>query len=160
MEIIDSHCHIHDKEMYGDKQEEAYKQSIDAGVAMICVGTDIKSSMDSIEFCLSHKHCYSLIGIHPHEAKDNNPSEIRDMVEKFRDEIVGIGEIGLDYYYENSPRERQIEVLREQLAIARDFNLPVSFHVRNAFDDFWPIFDEFSGIRVFCIVSRIIMRII
>jgi TatD DNase family protein len=61
--------------------------------------------------------------------------------------IVGIGEIGLDYFYDNSPRDIQIRALEEQLQLAVDYDLPVSFHVRSAFDDFWPIFSNFSGLR-------------
>ncbi len=61
--------------------------------------------------------------------------------------IVGIGEVGLDYFYDNSPREVQIKALEEQLQWAVDYNLPVSFHVREAYQDFWPVFDNFSGIR-------------
>ncbi len=61
--------------------------------------------------------------------------------------IVGIGEIGLDYYYNNSPRDVQIAALEQQLQWAMDYGLPVSFHVREAFADFWPVFDNFHGIR-------------
>ncbi len=61
--------------------------------------------------------------------------------------IVGVGEIGLDYFYDNSPREVQIRALEEQLQWAVDYNLPVSFHVREAYSDFWPVFDNFSGVR-------------
>ena len=66
----------------------------------------------------------------------------------FHDEptIEVLSEIGLDYFYDHSPREVQIERLREQLQIATDYNLPVSFHVREAFQDFWPVLDEFPGI--------------
>ena len=60
---------------------------------------------------------------------------------------MGIGEIGLDYYYTHSPRDAQIRALEEQLQIAIDYDLPVSFHVREAFGDFWPIFDNFTGLR-------------
>ncbi len=61
--------------------------------------------------------------------------------------IVAIGECGLDYFYDNSPREQQFDMLHAQLELARDHNLPVIFHVREAFDDFWPIFKQYSGIR-------------
>jgi TatD DNase family protein len=61
--------------------------------------------------------------------------------------IVAIGEIGLDYFYTHSPRELQIKALETQLQLALDHNLPVIFHVRDAFDDFWPIFDNFSGLK-------------
>jgi len=147
-ELIDTHCHIHDSEFYPDAQEDAYRQSRDAGVVMLCVGTDVRSSRQALEFCRTHEGSHPIIGIHPHDAKYNNPEAIRQLVEKNREYVVGIGEIGLDYYYDNSPREVQQQVLRAQLEIAREFGLPVSFHVRDGsngsvWDDFWPIVDEF-----------------
>ena len=145
--LIDTHCHLHDSEFYGDTRELAYQQSIDAGVTMLCVGTDLRSSREALDFCRSHPQCYPIVGIHPHEAATNQVDLLREMVVEYRSEIVGIGEIGLDYYYDHSSRDLQKAALRTQLSIAQEANLPVSFHVRNAFDDFWPIFDEFSGIR-------------
>ena len=61
--------------------------------------------------------------------------------------IVAIGEIGLDYFYDHSPREIQAEALKWQIKLALQYNLPIIFHVRDAFDDFWPIFDSYTGIR-------------
>ncbi|MGB4762857.1 MAG: TatD family hydrolase [Candidatus Saccharimonas sp.] len=155
MRLIDTHCHIHDSEFYPEIREEVYEQSIDANVTMLCVGTDIRSSREAVEFCDMHEQSYAIVGIHPHDAKDADVTEIRTLVNEYlrgvkrekRRTIVGIGEIGLDYFYDHSPREWQIEALREQLAIAKEFDLPVSFHVRDAFSDFWPIFDDFPGIR-------------
>ena len=145
--IIDTHCHIHDSEFFLENREEAYRESREAGVVMVCVGTNIQASKEAIEFCRTHEACYPVVGIHPHDTKDNDTNEIRALVEANREQIVGIGEIGLDYFYSHSEREVQMQALREQLQIAKDFDLPVSFHVREAFDDFWPIFDEFPGIR-------------
>ncbi len=145
MNVIDSHCHLHDSEFYPEAREEVYRQSIEAGVAMICVGTNVRSSLEAVEFAQTHEHCYAVVGIHPHEAKDNDVAEIRRLVVQYRGDIVGIGEIGLDYYYDHSPRDVQQQALREQLQIAQDFELPVSFHIREAFQDFWPIYDEFPG---------------
>lgn len=154
--IIDTHCHLHDSEFYSDNREEVYRQSRESGVIMVCVGTDVRSSREAVEFALTHEGCWAIVGIHPHEAKDNKSSEIRTIIEAElqnsqqehrKSIIVGIGEIGLDYFYDHSPKDVQIERLYEQLRIARDFNLPVSFHVREAFDDFWPIFDEFVEMR-------------
>src|SRR5690606_18094688 len=61
--------------------------------------------------------------------------------------IVAVGECGLDYFYDNSPRTVQIQMLESQLQLASDFTLPVIFHVREAFDDFWPIYDNFSNLK-------------
>lgn len=145
--IIDTHCHIHDSEFYLENREEAYRESREAGVTMVCVGTNVQSSHEAVEFCRSHEACYPIVGIHPHDTKDNDTGEIRAIVETYREQIIGIGEIGLDYFYSHSDREVQMRALREQLQIAQDFDLPVSFHVREAFDDFWPIFDEFPRTR-------------
>ena len=145
--IIDTHCHIHDSEFYPDNREEAYQLSRDANVVMICVGTNVQSSREALEFCRTHKACYSVVGIHPHDTKDNDIADIRELLESHKSEIIGIGEIGLDYYYGHSPREVQLSALRAQLQLAKEFDLPVSFHVREAFSDFWPVLDEFPGIR-------------
>ncbi len=146
MQLIDTHCHIHDSEFFLENREEAYEVSREAGVSMVCVGTNVQSSQEAVAFCRTHEASYPVVGIHPHDAKDNRAEDIRAVVEANRDVIVGIGEIGLDYFYDHSPRDVQMERLREQLQIASDYNLPVSFHVREAFEDFWPILDEFSGI--------------
>ena len=146
MQIIDTHCHIHDSEFFLENREEAYRLSREADVAMVCVGTTVQSSREAIEFCRTHEASYPVVGIHPHDAKDNGSEDIRALVEANKGIIIGIGEIGLDYFYDHSPREVQMERLREQLHIASDYNLPVSFHVREAFEDFWPIFDEFPSI--------------
>lgn len=145
--LVDTHCHIHDSEFYPENREEVYRQSRDAGVRMICVGTNVQSSQEAIRFCLTHEGCYPVVGIHPHDAKDADIGAIRRLVEAHRNQVIGIGEIGLDYFYSHSPRDAQLRVLREQLQLAEEYNLPVSFHVREAFDDFWPVFDEFRGIR-------------
>lgn len=147
MGLIDTHCHIHDSEFYLENREDAYTESIEAGVRMLCVGTSVQSSREAVDFCATHPESYPIVGIHPHDSATNDTSEIRALVELHRKHIVGIGEIGLDYFYDHSPREHQIKVLREQLAIAVEFSLPVSFHVREAFTDFWPILDDFPQIR-------------
>jgi TatD DNase family protein len=100
------------------------------------------------EFALKYENVFAIIGSHPHEAKRDLPklNQLEDIIRnlKFKGSIVGIGEIGLDYYYQNSPRGNQFESLRYQLHLADKYNFPVSFHVREAFDDFWLIYDEFK----------------
>ncbi len=144
--LIDSHCHIADSEFYGDEREAVYQESVAADVTMIVASESERSSYETLEFVRTHERTYALVGVHPHNAVDGWGG-IAQLIEDNRDQIVGIGEIGLDYYYDHSPREVQQQALREQLALAVRYDLPVSFHVRDAFDDFWPIFDEFSGIR-------------
>lgn len=146
--IIDTHCHIHQSDYPLDKNE-VMERAKNAGVGkVICVGTDTKSSKEALEFAAEHENAYATIGVHPHEASGG----IEGMMslighDKPPQKLVAIGEIGLDYYYNHSPREAQIRVLEEQIDLALRLGLPISFHVREAFSDLWPIIDNFKGIR-------------
>lgn len=145
--LIDTHCHLHDDEFYGAKREAVYERAIESGVeALICVGTSLKDSKAALEFAAAHENAYATIGVHPHDAKDSLEG-FEELVASAGPKLVAIGEIGLDYYYDNSPRQQQIAALERQLAVAMAHDLPVSFHVRDAFTDFWPIFDSFKGMR-------------
>ena len=153
--LIDSHCHLHDSEFYDDAaRETAYQQAVQAGIAMICVGTDVRSSRQAVQFALARDHCYAAVGIHPHDAEAAGEAGIAAIRELLAEKplrqgqpvIVGVGEIGLDYFYDNSTRPAQ--GLQAQLQLAAEFQLPVSFHVRDekqahgaVWQDFWPIYD-------------------
>lgn len=156
MHIVDTHCHIHDTEFYPDNRESAYQESRAHDTTMLCVGTNVRSSREAVDFCMTHEGTYPVVGIHPHDSKDNDPEDIRMLVAEHADSIVGIGEIGLDYFYDHSPHDIQQRALRAQLEIACAHDLPVSFHVRDSSDpakvgevwrDFWPIIDEYEGVR-------------
>ena len=141
--FIDAHCHIHSHD-YPDK-EGAYNRAQEANVTkMICVGTTTADSHEAISFSEAHSGVYAAIGVHPHEAKDNQGAS-REL-ESVLDQAVAIGEVGLDYYYEHSDRSIQQKVLEEFLQLAQDHKKPVIFHVREAFNDFWPIFENFTNI--------------
>lgn len=145
--MIDTHCHIHDPEFFtSELAEGAYERAREQGVAMLCVGTSQPDSRKAVSFAALHDDVWAIVGVHPHEAKDG-VDDIGMLLAEENQGIAGIGEIGLDYYYNHSPRDVQIAALEQQLQWARDYNLPVSFHVREAYDDFWPIFDNFSGTR-------------
>ena len=155
LRLIDSHCHLHDTEFFADNREELYQQTIAAGIGMICVGTDERSSRQAVEFTANRDYTWAAVGVHPHDSKDGW-NEVEQLLKSREDNspIVAIGEIGLDYYYNNSPRDVQIQALEAQLQLAIDYDLPVSFHIRDGaagqvsvWDDFWPIFDNFHGLR-------------
>lgn len=147
MRLIDSHCHVHDPEFFDDKRQEVYERAIKAGIGMITVGTSEESSREAVNFASNRDGVWAAIGVHPHDAKFGCKDIIRLANEDKSGKIVAIGEIGLDYFYNHSPREDQIAVFEEQLQLALDLNLPVSFHVREAFDDFWPVLANFPKIR-------------
>ena len=142
--LVDTHCHIHETE-YSLPPEEVLARAHEAGVAtLLCVGTSVQSSRDAISFAAVHDEVYATVGVHPHDTKDGYKA-IAELAGQ--EKVVAIGEIGLDYYYGHSPRDIQIAALEAQLQIARDHRLPVSFHVREAFDDFWPVLGNFPEIR-------------
>lgn len=147
MSLIDSHCHIHEKS-YPLDANEVLARAREIGVEkLICVGTDAQSSLDAVTFSSGHTGVFASIGIHPHEAKDGiGGLQIAYDTDSGK-KIVAIGEIGLDYFYSHSTREEQIPVLEAQLQFALDHKLPVIFHVREAFDDFWPIFYNFKNLK-------------
>lgn len=145
--LIDTHCHIHDPEFFtAEAAEEVYVRARAADVAMLCIGTSQPDSRVAVEFTKDHDKTWAVIGVHPHEAKDGVADIGRLLAEK-HPSVVGIGEIGLDYYYNHSAKAEQIAALEQQLQWAVDYDLPVSFHVREAYDDFWPVLDNFHGIR-------------
>ncbi len=143
--LIDTHCHIHES-TYSLDRIEVLERARQAGVGkMICVGVNVQSSKNAIDFATQHDGVYAVIGVHPHDTKDG--LEGLDLLATHNNVVVAVGEIGLDYFYTHSPRETQIQALEAQLDLVLRHNLPVVFHVREAFDDFWPIFDNFHGIR-------------
>lgn len=141
--LIDTHCHIHEPD-YPLPVADVLQRAHDAGVRrMICVGTSEQSSADAVRFASEHDHIFASVGVHPHDTKDG----YAQITELAKQGAIAVGEIGLDYYYNHSPRDVQIAALESQIQTALDNNLPIIFHVREAFDDFWPLFDNFQGIR-------------
>lgn len=141
--LIDTHCHIYESD-YPLSVADVLQRAHDAGVRrMICVGTSEQSSADAVRFASEHDHIFASVGVHPHDTKDG----YAQITELAKQGAIAVGEIGLDYYYNHSPRDVQIAALESQIQTALDNNLPIIFHVREAFDDFWPLFDNFHGIR-------------
>ena len=140
--MIDTHAHLHDAKFDDDRAaviERARMAEIDT---IVNVGCDVGDSLRALELAREYR-LYASVGIHPHEAK-NAPADIPAVFESFlRDSrVVAIGEAGLDYYYDHSPRDVQRHVLREQLRLAREAGFPFIFHQRDAFDDFLAILRE------------------
>lgn len=150
--FVDTHCHIHETS-YPLDQAGVLQRGALAGVdKMIVVGTDRQSSRQAVDFATNHTNVFASIGVHPHEAVTMEDGKWKVEFSELLSSnsqlplagVVAIGEIGLDYFYTHSPREVQITALKAQLQLAVDYGLPVIFHVRDAFDDFWPIFDSYS----------------
>ena len=140
MSFVDSHAHIDGPEYDADR-DEVIARARDAGVnAILNVGTGDPHSgafERAIELAEKHEAIYASLGVHPHDARlfdDRAEERIRRLVQQSK-RVIAWGEIGLDYHYDNSPREVQREVFRRQLRLAREVNLPVIIHSREADDD-------------------------
>lgn len=135
-ELFDSHCHV-DEEKFDEDREEVLKRMAENGVTRYAVvGSDLATSAGSIRFAQEHSEATAVVGVHPHEAKgwtDDTAGQLADWYKS--GQAAAIGEIGLDYYYDLSPRETQIEVCRKQMELAYELNAPVAFHIRDAHQD-------------------------
>jgi len=158
--FVDTHCHIHDSEFANKSDisaDEIIVRARDAGVEqLVCVGTSLKSSIEALEFTSSRDNCYFSIALHPHEAENYSEAELMTQMDKLEkiasskpDKLVAIGECGLDYFYhsDSDVLRTQEKLFRRHLEIAQKANLPLIFHIRDAFDDFFRILDDYEGIR-------------
>jgi TatD DNase family protein len=134
--FIDSHAHIDGPEFDADR-EEVLKRAKDAGVVTILnVGTGDPHSgafERAVEFGRAHENVYTAIGTHPHDARFYNAeaeAKIKALIKSER--VIAWGEIGLDFHYDNSPRDVQVEVFKRQLRAARECDVPVIIHTREA----------------------------
>ncbi len=131
--LVDTHAHLDMKDFDNDR-DEVIARALTAGVTkIITVGTDISSSQTAIELAAKYPQVYAAVGIHPHDAGRVAQSYIQQLKELAKHQkVVAIGETGLDFYRNYSPQEAQFTVLREQLKLASELNLPIIIHTRNA----------------------------
>jgi len=141
--IIDSHCHIHDEKFAVDL-DAVLKRAKEAGVThMITIGCDIETTKKAQEFAVNFDNIYFSAGFHPHEAKHLNDEafkELKDLAKHKK--CVAIGECGLDFYYEHSNKEEQKSAFIKQISLARELDLPIVVHLRDAFDTCFAILSE------------------
>ena len=147
--LFDTHAHYDDEHFDGDR-EALLAGMPEKNVGLIVnPGCDISSSRTAVALAESFDFVYAAVGIHPENCADFVPEQIDTLRQMAKaPKVVAIGEIGLDYYWdENPPRELQKTVLRRQLALARELNKPVIIHDRDAHEDTLAIVREFPGIR-------------
>jgi TatD DNase family protein len=148
MELIDTHCHLTFEQLAGDI-ETVIERSRAAGVTgWITVGTDPQHNRQAIQLTEWFENMYAAVGIHPHDAKDVTAKALTELKELASSEkVVAIGETGLDFHYDFSPRQDQRRVFEAQLEIARELNFPVVIHSREAFDETIDILEQFEGLN-------------
>jgi TatD DNase family protein len=136
--MIDSHCHLDDAAFDADR-EETIQRALDAGIEMmVAIGTG-KGPPDleaGIRIADAHPQFVATVGVHPHDAAKATPETWQRLEELLaHPKVVAVGEIGLDYHYDFSPRDVQREVFAEQLRIATRHHKPIVIHTREAWDD-------------------------
>ena len=133
IEWFDSHCHV-DEEAFDEDREEVLSRMKANGVTRCAViGSDMETSRRAAAFAAAHSGVVAAGGFHPHEAsrfRESNLDELREMYQKGR--IRAIGEIGLDFFYDHSPRDVQREVCIRQMELAWELKAPVAYHIRDA----------------------------
>ena len=147
--MIDTHCHIDEEAFEPDREEVIARQQQSGVQAMIVPGVNVASINSVMELCHAHPgYCYPALGLHPEDVKADWREQLATVeaaIRAHRDELVAIGEIGLDYYWDKTFKEEQKEVLRRQLLLARELNLPVILHNREATEDILSIVNTIAN---------------
>jgi TatD DNase family protein len=165
MQFVDTHCHIQTADAGWQAEDMTRSKWLEAAVTspepliaaaaaanvtrLIAVGDTLPDSKKALELAGRHDKVWATIGLHPHQAGHyQNDAAKQDEFSQLASgkKVVAIGECGLDYFYEHSPKAAQVEMLHFQLQLAREHNLPLVFHVREAFDDFWPILEQYPEV--------------
>ncbi|GFZ99799.1 hydrolase TatD [Paenibacillus marchantiophytorum] len=141
--LTDSHTHLN-AEQFNEDQDEMIQRALDAGVTrMVNVGFNRETIPSSIALAEKYDFIYSTVGWHPVDAIDMMPGDLGWIEELCKHEkVVAIGEIGLDYYWDKSPRDVQQRVFREQIQLARKLGMPIVIHNRDAHQDILHILKE------------------
>lgn len=145
--LIDTHCHLDMQYYEKDLDEILFSAQVHGVTAVISIGIDLNSSKAAVNIARRHDMVKATVGVHPHDVSnlsDGYLQKISELIDHNQDYIVGYGEIGLDYVKKYSPIETQKKFFRNQLALAKNHNLPVVIHDREAHDDTLKILKEFS----------------
>lgn len=142
MRLIDSHAHLDDDAFDKDRAALIAKLHAD-GIGVVTIGSSLASSRDAVRLASRHHGIWATVGVHPHGAKTVTPAVLRELEALAKEpKVVAIGEIGLDYYRDLSPRDVQRRVFAEQLQLAERVGLPVVIHNRESTDDLVRILQE------------------
>ncbi|CAI2629667.1 TatD family hydrolase [Apilactobacillus apinorum] len=143
MQIFDSHTHLND-DAFRDNVQAYIDHAAKLGVTkMAIVGSNRAMNEEAIQLAHQYDNLYAIVGFHPEEALNYNDEEEAILRQQLADEkVVGLGEIGLDYYQDQTPKVAQFNVFKRQIKIAQEMNLPISVHNRDAFEDTYAILKE------------------
>lgn len=150
MELVDTHCHLQ-FEPYKRREDEVIAAASLNGVKhLLCVGTTLDDSKLAVELAQQKKNVWASVGVHPHAGDNfavnkNSEKELKKIAASA--DVVAIGETGFDLYRSHSTVQNQELALRAHIKVAQELNLPVIFHVRDAWRDFWRVMDDYQNLR-------------
>lgn len=146
MKFVDTHCHLNFS-AYDEDRQQALQRAHDAGVTRIVIpAVDLKSIEEALQLATPENGIFVAAGIHPTSTANFTIEVLKTVRELANDaRIVAIGEIGLDYYWDESPKSKQIEAFEAQLAVASDMDLPVIIHNRDSTDDVLRILEKWAS---------------
>ena len=149
MTLIDTHAHLYYDQMYNNLDTVLDEATENGVTKIICIGTDLNTSKQSVEIANKYKNVYAAVGIHPHDSKDVTKDYLKDLeaLALSSKKVVAIGEIGIDHYRNISPKEIQEKVMIEQMELAQSLSLPIIFHNRDADNDIIEILKQHSFSR-------------
>ena len=144
--LVDSHCHL-DFDVFDEDRADAIQRARAAGIGtMVTICTRVTRFADILAIAESDPDIWCSVGIHPHQAKEEPRVSVQDLVSRAQNaKVIGIGETGLDYYYDISPRDLQKESFRTHIAAARETGLPLIVHTRDADEDMADILEDEMG---------------
>lgn len=145
--MIDTHIHITDKQ-YNEDRDEVLTTAKNEGVeTFMAIGCDKQEIANTLAFVTSHPEFYAAIGYHPIEFENVTDDDLRTLYDQLQeDNVVAIGEIGLDYHWYPDNKEEQEVLLRKQLDIAKALNMPIVIHAREALDDTYNVLKDYPGL--------------
>ncbi len=146
MDLIDSHAHLDFPQFDGDRKA-VISRAREAGLTVIVnIGTNLTSSRASVALAEAYDFIYATVGIHPHDAETISQTALDELrALAHHPKVIAIGEIGLDYYRDYSPRSAQQRAFRDQLTLASSLGLPVVIHSRDAHDDVFAMLSDWEG---------------
>ena len=143
--IFDTHAHYDDSRFDEDRDELISGLSGKGVSHIINCGCDLKSSISTVALAEKYSFIYAAVGVHAHEAEDATESDLKKIKELYKNKkVVAVGEIGLDYHYDFSPRVRQLKIFEQQIILANELDLPVIVHDREAHEDTMNILKKYK----------------
>jgi TatD DNase family protein len=140
--LVETHCHLNDAEHFPDPDSEIAVARAAGVEKLIIVGTDPEDGLRALQIAERHNDVYAIVGFHPNMCASYSTARLSELEPLLaHPKTVAVGEIGLDFYRDHAPRHHQFQALYDQLALARDLDLPVVFHCRDAYSELLDILE-------------------